>query len=203
MGFTLSVNKKIIVAGLNVTGNESVTDDMLVERDSVIPKAQPAILTTRTNGTTGTLTMTNGGHGITTGAIIDLYWAGGYISGVTAGTVSGTSVPISGGNAEFVLSVATTPIIVGIVQVEPFVCTGSNNSALLMGVDNNKEAILSFVTSGTVRYTRHLAAGAAADFWTTLSPWTNPLATFSITHVRMSHADTASVQDMQAAALTH
>lgn len=53
-------------------------------------------LTTRTDANTGTLTM-GGGHGITTGAIIDIYWSGGVQYNVTVGTVSGNSVPFDAG----------------------------------------------------------------------------------------------------------
>lgn len=62
-------------------------------------------LTTRTSATEGTITAPSG-HGVTTGATIDLAWAV-TVSGdiqaakvrrnVTVGTVSGTSIPFSGG----------------------------------------------------------------------------------------------------------
>lgn len=64
-----------------------------------IPAAKTGQLTTRTNNTDGTLTM-SASHGITTGAIIDLYWTGGRRYNVVAGTVSGNSVPISGGSGD-------------------------------------------------------------------------------------------------------
>jgi len=61
-------------------------------------------LTVRTNATSGTITAPSG-HGITTGSTIDVYWMQ-VIStyntarirrNVTVGTVSGTSIPFSGG----------------------------------------------------------------------------------------------------------
>lgn len=63
-----------------------------------------ASLSTRTDATSGTITAPSG-HGVTTGATIDVLWtveeSSYYISkvrrGVTVGTVSGTSIPISGG----------------------------------------------------------------------------------------------------------
>lgn len=61
-------------------------------------------LTTRTSATAGTITAPSG-HGITTGATIDLYWMAVINTyntaqvrrNVTVGTVSGTSIPFSGG----------------------------------------------------------------------------------------------------------
>lgn len=55
-------------------------------------------LTTRTDNETGTLTM-DSGHGITTGAIIDLYWSTGSRRQITVGTVSSNSVPIGADNS--------------------------------------------------------------------------------------------------------
>ncbi|MBK9128182.1 MAG: hypothetical protein IPM13_10320 [Phycisphaerales bacterium] len=67
-------------------------------------------LTTRTSDTAGTLTMESG-HGIATGNTIHVYWDGGKRIGVTVGTVSGTSVPISGGSGDN-LPDASTPMYV-------------------------------------------------------------------------------------------
>lgn len=64
-----------------------------------------SVLSSRTSDTVGTITAPSG-HGITTGSTIDVYWRTEYASnqwsaairyGVTVGTVSGTSIPISGG----------------------------------------------------------------------------------------------------------
>lgn len=58
--------------------------------------AKTGQLTTRTNDTSGELTMA-AAHGITTAAVIDLYWSGGVRFGVVVGTVATNAVPISGG----------------------------------------------------------------------------------------------------------
>ena len=77
--------------------------------------AQPAILTTRTSDTAGTITMDSGGHTITTAAIIDIYDnVGGTVSyDATVGTVSGTSVPFTLAKGD-VLPIATSVIAVAL-----------------------------------------------------------------------------------------
>lgn len=82
------------------------------------PRASSAILTTRTNATSGTITGQSG-HTVTTGATIDITWnavSGGFPTafirrGVTVGTVSGTSIPFSGGNGPDLPSAASTVYI--------------------------------------------------------------------------------------------
>lgn len=84
-------------------GAITATDNAVVEAvPTSVPAAQPATLTARANNAAGTLTMTNSNHGIVTGQRLDLYWPNplspslpGQTFNVTAGTVSGTTVPIT------------------------------------------------------------------------------------------------------------
>ena len=76
-----------------------------------LPIGYAGTLSTRTSDTQGTATL-GGGHGITTGMEVDVYWTGGVRYGMTVGTVSGASVPLSDSGAGDVLPVETTAIIV-------------------------------------------------------------------------------------------
>jgi len=108
----MSVN---ITYGVSVSGSGISMQSAIVRTGSApiglyetLPAAKTGTLSTRTNDTSGTLTLESG-HGITTAAVIDLYWDGGSRYGVTVGTVSGTSVPISGGAGDN-LPIATTAV---------------------------------------------------------------------------------------------
>jgi len=74
------------------------------------PHSVAGTLTTRTDDDTGTLTLSTG-HGVMTGNTVDVFWNDGANSrtGMTAGTVSGNSVPIDGGSGD-VLPAATTAV---------------------------------------------------------------------------------------------
>lgn len=63
-------------------------------REVDLPAGKAGSLTDRTDNNTGTITMNDTGHGISTGASVDVYWDGGVQYKVTVGTVVGTSVPI-------------------------------------------------------------------------------------------------------------
>ena len=77
---------------------------------------QAGVLTTRTGDDSGTITMDDGGHTITTAQIVDIYWVESGVEGLrrvqTVGTVSGTSVPISVSGEGDVLPSATTAVTV-------------------------------------------------------------------------------------------
>lgn len=60
-------------------------------------KTVNGVLTTRTNTTSGTLTA-DVGHSIATGDIVTLFFAGGSRTSVVVGSVSGLSIPFSGGS---------------------------------------------------------------------------------------------------------
>ena len=72
------------------------TNSGAIALEDTLSAAKTGALTTRTDDNTGTLTMA-ASHGITTGQIIDIYWAGGVQRSVTVGTVSVNEVPINGG----------------------------------------------------------------------------------------------------------
>ena len=74
-------------------------------------RASPGELTLRTDDNTGTITMNDAGHGITTGAKVDVYWAGGVQYNVTVGTVSGASVPIDLGSGDDLPSEDTAVVV--------------------------------------------------------------------------------------------
>jgi hypothetical protein len=76
--------------------------------------AKTGTLTTRTDDTDGELTMA-ASHGITTAAVIDLYWSTGVRYGVVVGTVATNAVPISGGAGDNLPTASTA--ITAVVQM--------------------------------------------------------------------------------------
>lgn len=122
---TVTYSAALSGAGLSMSASAPRTADGADCRQKTIGLAQPAVLTTRTSGTAGTLTMTNSLHGITTGMKVDLYFAGGIAYDVTVGTVSGTSVPFTGavGTA---LPIATSAIAVAPQVPINFTIDGDN-----------------------------------------------------------------------------
>lgn len=104
-----TIQKSITVSG----GGLSQSKAAVRQPDSVtgygpiaIAAGKSGTLTTRTDNNTGTLTMASG-HGLTDGAKIDIYWAGGVQYDVTVGTVSVNSVPIDGGVGDNLPSTST------------------------------------------------------------------------------------------------
>ncbi len=126
--------QKIVTGGLALTsGVITVTDDGAEVASPVsVLAAQAGTLTTRTNDTSGTITMTSGSHGITTGQRVDLYFVGGSCYGAVVGTVSGTTVPIASVQGGDILPLDESPITVGIPESVPFDVDGDNVSALCL-----------------------------------------------------------------------
>lgn len=95
---TLHYDTLLTGLGSSIGGRTSRTNDMGFTAEIAVPAGKAGTLSTRTDNETGTLTL-GSGHGITTGATIDLFWDGGARYTITVGTVSGTSVPIGADNA--------------------------------------------------------------------------------------------------------
>lgn len=140
MSARLSISGSI--AGINFRGSWESDGENVAGSQISLGTAKTGTLTTRTDDDTGTLTMTSG-HGITTGAIIDLYWDTGggvyaYRHGVVVGTVSTNSVPIDLG-AGTNLPIATTAIIAMVQEVIPCeiptASTAANDVLLVVQLD--------------------------------------------------------------------
>ena len=69
---------------------------------------QEGTLTTRTNDSDGTLTMSSGSHGVVEDTSFDLHWDGGRRRHVKAGEVNITEIPITGGVGSPLPTISTT-----------------------------------------------------------------------------------------------
>jgi len=120
--------------------------------EETLPVAKTGTLTTRTDNTDGELTM-SASHGITTAAVIDLYWSGGVRYGVVVGTVATNAVPISGGSGDNLPADETA--ITAVVQ------TSIN---LLVDGDNTKIIAISLETvDKTLRTAGHVQLRDASN----------------------------------------
>ena len=159
--------------------------------------AKTGTLTTRTDNTTGTLTM-SAGHGITTGQTIDLYWTGGVRYGVTVGTVSTNSVPISSGSGDNLP--AADAAITAVVQRSANIFIDGDETELL--------AIVLETNDKTLRSAAHiqLVDGSAAEIaeidlvanvprvWDLAGGDANPFTGNPITAVKISQANSTTTE---------
>jgi hypothetical protein len=120
-------------SGRKVTYSHQFDTDGVVSKDPELAAAKTGTLTTRTNGTTGTLTMT-AGHGLSTGDKIDIYWSGGIAYNVTVGTVATNSVPIASANGD-ALPVVGTAVTVMVPTSYEFAFDNANLKTLMVGCD--------------------------------------------------------------------
>jgi len=191
-----------VVSGLvSASGSRAITDVAAeIANPASVLAAQPGVLTTRVSNTAGTLTMTSVSHGIVTGQRFDLYWTGGSCYGVTAGTVSGASIPftvvIGGDN----LPTALTDIKAGIATNVPFDLIGDDISALLCSAGVSRAYFIFEDVADAVVAALLLASG---EIYAWDGDNANPLAGDTPTDVWMSHDSLTPNTTMQAVALRH
>jgi hypothetical protein len=127
----VTINSSLVISGGSVSISSlpvSRTGSGPIGLEDTLPAAKTGTLTTRTDNTAGTLTM-SAGHGLTTGQIIDLYWTGGVRYGVTVGTVSTNSVPISSGSGDNLPTAATA--ITAVVQTSINLLIDGDNTKII------------------------------------------------------------------------
>ncbi len=159
-----------------------------------ISTAWAGVLTTRTDDNTGTLTMADPAHTITTGAKVDLYWADdGHRYQITAGTVSGVSVPIDLGAGDN-LPLVNAEITAMVPNAETTSFTGNNAQWIFCGSNCTTAGsqVVFTQSDNTVIAAYYIGSGLQAAF-----PWinedvsgvTNPFAGVTVGKVYMSCGD--------------
>jgi hypothetical protein len=196
---TMAVSQSYSLNGMPGAVNTTITDNLASNIVESIPAAQPSTLTTRTNNTVGTLTMTNSNHGIVNNQRVDFYWAGGQCYNVTVGTVSGTSVPFTTATA---LPVVNTVINVGIATQVLLAVTGNNLSGLLLSAPSANGYFV-FDSSAPADLLAEFVSAGIAYGWFTGNGVTNPLAGGTVASIWMSHNNTAGAMTMSAGTLSH
>lgn len=167
-----------------VTTSASSMETSTPNGTGILAAAKTGELTTRTNGTDGTLTM-DSGHGITTGQRLDIFWSGGSGYGATVGTVSGDSVPFTGlaGN---VLPADESEITAQVPVSVSCVVTGSNaqfilaRAALIPG--DYYCNIVPALTDNSAATSFQLTGSSPAAVWQT-GYGTNPISGDAVTQV--------------------
>lgn len=180
---------------MRATGGNTVTitGEATLNAEPTVPAAKSATLTTRTNSTSGTLTMTTG-HGYTTGDRCDIYWDNadgteGACFGAVLGTVSAapadTAVPIAsvaGGDA--LPPAASAVVICKCVEV-PLAFDGADLKAV-GAASPSARAYFVFNDGSYNVYDVYLSQGGYS-FWHNQLADTNPLTGDSPVRVFVSH----------------
>jgi hypothetical protein len=197
------LTRKIRVLG--DTYDESVTisgDNAVKTVKTDMAAAKTGVLTTRTDDNTGSLTMT-GGHGITTGQRLDVYWTLAGVNyarrGMTVGTVSTNVVPIDGGAGDVLPAAASS--ITAMVPVQELVGFVGDNATLLTAY-SNRSALVVFTDGSDVELGAfHIKGNGYAESWDSDSGVTNPLAGDTVVRMYFSHGYSTGVATVESVVL--
>jgi hypothetical protein len=150
--------------------------------------AKTGTLSTRTNDTAGTLTMTNG-HGIVDGDRIAIFWGAGVAYLATVGTVATNSVPFTGA-AGTVLPIATTAVTVQVMT--PLDVDFDGDKAEIVMASFTRRGVIVFEdASNTVLDAEALAAGEGYVYISGISQ-SNPLAGDPVDEVWIANGDSTT-----------
>lgn len=199
MSVTMTINETVNTLGFSFPANITITADGGQIKSVTMAAAKAGTLTTRSSDSAGTLTMASG-HGITTGDRLDLYWSGGSRRGITVGTVSGTSVPLttSTGSGD-VLPAQDTAITAQVPQEETFALTGNDVTAL--SYYSQRKGIIVLAESDDTEADAAVLTAGVSSTWTTDRDATVPTSGNTVTKAYFSHADSSNTCEMRVAAL--
>lgn len=152
--------------------------------DPTVVAAKAGTLTARTDNDTGSVTAT--GHGLAQNDLVDVYWSGGSRYGMVVGVVAGDVVPVDGGAGDNLPSTSTAVTIIKQTVIDAdFV--GDKVKGLAVVPD--QRATVLFYESTTLRLAVRSNSNESWD-WVSDQNIANPLATFTISSIRVSQAAT-------------
>lgn len=206
MSQTVAVVSNLQIGGIPFNLSETLTGDEVESVVTEVPVAWGGTLSTRTDNDTGTLTMDDAGHLISTGDLVDLYWDGGTRRRVVVGTVSGTSVPFGAvtAGAGDNLPVATTAIVMCEVVKRQMPATIADIQGIAMKCDF--ESQFHFMEDATTEaWNKHIDPSQAG--LETSAAWYGSMGATPITgtvliEVWMSHADVDATHVMSSALIS-
>lgn len=188
------------VAGVTFSQARSVTSEAVIAQERTIPAAQAGTLTTRTDANTGTVTMTSGGHTVTTGARLDVYWTASGVKkcrrGMTVGTVSGTSVPIDGGSGDDLPSTSTALTVAVPVELATAI-NGDDLKSLILGAPETQVQFVLCSSGDTEELAKNLTSGEVFYWEAGQLGTVNPIAGDTIVKTFVSHGDSTGSKRVQ------
>lgn len=170
-------------------------------REVDLPVGKAGTLTTRDDNNTGTITMSDAGHGIATGAKVDVYWNGGVQYNVTVGTVVGTSVPIDLGLGDNLPS-ASTAVVVSVRSQINLDIDGDNLVLLAIKQKFNSNTItadshIDFQDSGSAQVAEVDLEANGPQVWDIAGGSANPFTGNPITKAFASNGSSSEVATLQ------
>jgi hypothetical protein len=198
LGKKVKIDKTVTIDGVKQTQSLTVTAD---NRTSISPTsigaAKTGQLTTRTDNDTGTLTMASG-HGITTGARLDLYWFNsdgtvlGHRRGILVGTVSTNSVPIDAGAGDN-LPTNLTNIKAMVPNSETVSVVGANAVHVSFTCDLPAVVVFAQADNTEIAYKVFTAADGGSWSWTSgVDDAANPVTGQTVGKVFVSQGSSAA-----------
>lgn len=189
---TLQNYSAVSAGGISIQGTINVEASGQFGHETILPAAKAGSLTTRTDDNTGIATLATG-HGITTGQVVDVYWADGIRYGMSA-TVDGNDVTVDGGAGDN-LPAEDSDVTVA-VQVTITQELIGNNLALLGWMAERRGHVDLQATAGS----SHLAQEMVAS-----SPWAwaadqgiaNPIAGDTVNVFKVTNGDSAGTSTVK------
>jgi hypothetical protein len=205
MSVQTRITKTVQAAGRTFSPAATIlTAESQTLSNASVPAAKTGTLTTRTDNDTGELTMTTG-HGITTGARLDLFWVTSGVAkrryGMTVGTVATNAVPIDGGAGDNLPATSTT-IYCSVPQKVAAAFVGNDLVQVVAKCDQSPTQVTFTESDGTtVLKNVHFTTDNAMYDWDSSSAATNPFAGVTAAFAYLSNGDPASAAVFDVAAL--
>lgn len=206
MSISYSRSLTVLIDNQQARTSYTLNTNGIVQQNPTVAAPKTGTLTTYTDANTATLTM-SASHGITTGAKFDLYWAGGYRYNCTAGTVSGNTVPFTGGTGSAIPTVIGTAVSAMVPQSYNLNFVWADLQALVCSSQKTPYPVRSIIhfikEDGTTEITfPFVVLDGVSDYVWDVGITSKPLIVVtSVTLIKISHDDSTNPQPISVSAM--
>lgn len=194
----MTVRTEVTLLGIPVVVNSSVTGESATIANPSPVAALAGTLSTRTDDTSGEITVATG-HGVSTGDKVDIYWSSGQCYRATVGTVTSTTLPISAVEGGDAFPAEDSTVYVGKVNSATFNVVGNNMQGLVIQTVTSSGYVVLRDGSST-HHVAYVTPTTPYVWYTGLS--TNPIAGDTLTLAHFSQRGTSgTATDFTAKAL--
>lgn len=188
MTVAASADININVAGVTVKQRITRNDDQGTRLSLALPAAIAGTLSTRTDASSGVLTVATG-HGIQADDEIGIFWEGGLARKATVASVTGTTITFAVDDGDD-LPAATTAVTTSVIQVFSLDLVG--DSIIVMAIGNVGRISMEFLSSAPASLLTYDIAENEGRSWIKSLDTTNPLAGDTVDSLEVSNGSTTA-----------
>lgn len=201
MSATSRISRTITLGGKTFSESKTLTGDGAIVLEKSVAAAKTGSLTTRGGDDTGTITG-QASHGITTSAVVDIFWTASGVPGarygVVVGTVNALAIPLTASGAGDVLPPQDTALTLQVQNTEAMLFAGNNIELIVIEIGG--KGVVQFFDAGGLELAKQFHESGVYEWHDGLDD-ANPLLADDVITVKFTNGESSAAKTLKVGVL--